>query len=60
MDIIDKIDKMLGEEGEVVGPGTTTQDVAKIPTGTKKMKKKKYVDGEAQAEVENKKQINRR
>lgn len=46
MDIIDKIDLFLGEEGEGAGgatstPGTTTPNIAKVPMGTKKMYKKK-------------------
>ena len=40
MDILDKIDILIGEDGECTA-GTTTGDVAKVPMGTKKMKKKK-------------------
>lgn len=46
MDIVEKIDLILGEEGEgVADPGTTTTDIAKHVTKkdiiTKKKKKKK-------------------
>lgn len=44
MNIIDKIDLILGEcdgGGGEGSPSTTTSDIAKVPIGTKKMKKKK-------------------
>lgn len=45
MELLDKIDMMIGEMGETAG--TTTPDVEQVPSGTKKMfkkKKKKNVD----------------
>jgi len=43
MDIIDRIDLYVNEDGEATtgGAGTTTSDVAKVPIGTKKMYKRK-------------------
>ncbi len=42
MDLLDKIDMFVSEDGEGAGAGvgTTTPDVAKVPSGTKKMFKK--------------------
>lgn len=39
MDLLEKIDILIGETGETVG--TTTPDVEQVPSGTKKMFKKK-------------------
>lgn len=44
MDILEKIELFLGEEISGTAVGTTTGDVAKIPSGTKRMRKRKNGD----------------
>lgn len=65
MDILDRISFVIGEEGEAVGPATTTGDVAKVPVGTektynkaKKKRKKKIFGEEEEEELEVKQRKN--
>ena len=51
MDILEKIELFLGEE--ISGtPATTTGDVAKVPQGTKVMRRKKKEDEDDDSEEE--------